>query len=213
MSAEFLALSIVILLFSIIVHEVMHGFVALRFGDRTALNAGRLTLNPIPHIDPVGTILLPALLLVLPALTGVHPGFFIGWAKPVPVNPLNFSDIKKGELFVSAAGIVSNFVLASIFALIYNLIPIGVNPILTEALQFAVGINLMLAVFNLVPVPPLDGSKILMALLPYRLAQEYQKFESFGMLILIVLLYSGVISTILGLLVLPLLALLHVPAF
>src|SRR3990167_9994626 len=117
MQPEFLlALSIVILLFSVILHEVMHGWVALKFGDRTAEQAGRLTLNPIPHIDPIGTILLPGLLL----LTG-SPILF-GWAKPVPVNPLNFSSLRKGELFVSAAGILANFSIAVAAAIIYHIL-------------------------------------------------------------------------------------------
>lgn len=111
---EFFALSIIVLLFSVIVHEVMHGVVALRFGDTTAQRAGRLTLNPIPHIDLFGTILLPALLI----FTG-SPILF-GWAKPVPINPLNFSNIRRGELFVSAAGILANFGLAVAAAVIFH---------------------------------------------------------------------------------------------
>src|SRR3989338_9261892 len=113
--AEIISLSVLILLFSVIVHEVMHGYVARMFGDHTAENAGRLTLNPIPHIDPIGTILLPGILLLIPLLTGTSPGFLIGWAKPVPVNPLNFRDLKRGEIFVSLAGVFSNFGLAGIF--------------------------------------------------------------------------------------------------
>src|SRR3990167_10163622 len=109
-----IASSIVILLFSVIIHEVMHGIIALKFGDHTAENAGRLTLNPIPHIDLFGTILLPALLII----TG-SPILF-GWAKPVPINPLNFSNLRRGELFVSGAGIMANFSLAIIAALVFH---------------------------------------------------------------------------------------------
>src|SRR5258708_9874631 len=124
MNPEVLAISLVILLFSVIVHEVMHGLVALKFGDHTAEHAGRLTLNPIPHIDPIGTILLPAIFLILPLVTGVPSRFFIGWAKPVPVNPLNFTNIRNGELLVSLAGIASNVTLALLAAIIYHLLPL-----------------------------------------------------------------------------------------
>src|SRR5712692_8905191 len=143
MNPEFLALSIIILLFSVIVHEVMHGLVALQFGDHTAEDAGRLTLNPLPHIDLVGTILLPLFFILF------HPGFFIGWAKPVPVNPLNFSNIRKGELFVSLAGVASNFTLALASAILYHLTQsFSSNQNLLMVFQFGVGINLMLGVFN-----------------------------------------------------------------
>lgn len=182
---EFFALSIVILLFSVIVHEVMHGLVALKFGDHTAENAGRLTLNPIPHIDLFGTILLPGLLI----FTG-SPILF-GWAKPVPVNPLNFSNLRKGELFVSAAGILANFGLAIAAALIYHLLnalPQNFPAIIGALLRFTITINLVLGVFNLFPIPPLDGSKILMSQLPYNLAKAYSRIEPYGILILLILM-------------------------
>lgn len=182
---EFFALSIIVLLFSVIVHEVMHGVVALKFGDHTAERAGRLTLNPIPHIDLFGTILLPALLI----FTG-SPILF-GWAKPVPVNPLNFSNLRKGELFVSAAGILANFSLAILAALIYhflNALPQTFPAIIGSILRFTVLINLVLGIFNLFPIPPLDGSKILLSQLPYNLAKSYQKIEPYGFLILLILL-------------------------
>ncbi len=191
MNPEFLALSIVILLFSVIVHEVMHGFVARKFGDRTAEHAGRLTLNPLPHIDPIGTVLLPGLLI----LTG-SPILF-GWAKPVPVNPLNFSNIRKGELFVSAAGILANFSLAIAAAVLYhflNALPQTFPDILGSILQFTVTINLLLGIFNLLPIPPLDGSKVLMSQLPYNLAKSYQKIEPYGFMILIFLLLTGMLG-------------------
>jgi len=200
MNPEFLALSIIILLFSVIIHEVMHGVAALKFGDRTALNAGRLTLNPIPHIDPVGTILLPILLMV-----SGSPILF-GWAKPVPINPLNFSNIRKGELFVSAAGIASNFGLAVVAALIYHLLnglPQTFPGLVGSLLHYTVIINLVLGVFNLFPIPPLDGSKILLSQLPYNLARSYQKIEPYGFLILLILLMvpfggGSFLQTILG---------------
>lgn len=207
--AQFLALAIVILLFSVIVHEVMHGYVALLFGDRTAENAGRLTLNPIPHIDTIGTVLLPLLLFVLPILTGVRVGFLIGWAKPVPVNPLNFSDIRRGELMVSLAGVGANFALALLGTILYHFF--AFNPLLKDIFQFTVAINLMLGVFNLLPIPPLDGSKALLALLPYKAAKEYERLSSYGFLIILALLYFNILGLILSLVIIPLHQLLGVP--
>lgn len=197
---ELFALSIIILLFSVIIHEVMHGFAALKFGDYTAQRAGRLTLNPIPHIDLVGTILLPGILI----FTG-SPILF-GWAKPVPVNPLNFSNIRKGELVVSAAGILANFGLALAAALLYhflNALPQTFPAIIGGLLRFTVTINLVLGIFNLFPIPPLDGSKILLSQLPLNLAKSYQKIEPYGFLILLVLLMvpfgrGSLLQTILG---------------
>ena len=203
MNPEFLAISIVILLFSVIVHEVMHGVVARKFGDRTAERAGRLTLNPLPHIDLVGTILLPALLI----FSG-SPILF-GWAKPVPVNPLNFSNLRRGELMVSAAGIMANFTLAIGAALIYhflNALPQTFPALLGALLRFTVLINLVLGIFNLFPIPPLDGSNVLLSQLPYNMATEYQKIEPYGFLILLILLMvpfgnSSLLQTVLGFLV------------
>lgn len=200
---EFFAISIIILLFSVIVHEVMHGLVALKFGDHTAERAGRLTLNPIPHIDLFGTILLPALLI----FTG-SPILF-GWAKPVPVNPLNFSSLRRGELFVAAAGILANFSLAVIAAIIFhilNALPQTFPALLGSLLRFTVLINLVLGIFNLFPIPPLDGSKVLMSQLPYKLAKSYQKIEPYGILILLILLMipfgsTSLLQGILGFLV------------
>lgn len=186
MAPEFLAISIVILLFSVIVHEVMHGLIAKKFGDNTAERAGRLTLNPIPHIDLFGTILLPGLLI----LSG-SPLLF-GWAKPVPVNPLNFSNLRKGELMVSGAGILANFGLAILAAALFhflNALPHTFPAILGALLTFTVRINLILGVFNLFPIPPLDGSKVLLSQLPYKLAKEFQKLEQYGFLILLLLLF------------------------
>lgn len=200
---EFFALSIIVLLFSVILHEVMHGLVALKFGDHTAERAGRLTLNPIPHIDLFGTILLPALLI----FTG-SPILF-GWAKPVPVNPLNFKNLRKGELMVSAAGVVANFALAILATVVFhilNALPQTFPPLLGSLLVFMVKINLVLGIFNLLPIPPLDGSKVLLSQLPYKWAKEYQKFERYGFFILLILLMipfgsSSILQTILGFLV------------
>lgn len=192
---ELFALSIIVLLFSVIVHEVMHGLVALKFGDHTAEQAGRLTLNPIPHIDLIGTI-------ILPTLAFFYGGIIFGWAKPVPVNPLNFSDLRKGELFVSAAGILANFGLAITAAVIYqilNALPQTFPTIVGNLLSFTVLINLVLGIFNLLPIPPLDGSKILMSQLPLNLAQKYQRLEPYGFLILLLLLATGALSFVFGL--------------
>jgi len=211
--AEIIALSIVILIFSVIVHEVMHGYVALMFGDHTAERAGRLTLNPIPHIDPVGTILLPGAILVLSYLFPGSGGFLIGWAKPVPINPLNFSDIRKGEIYVSLAGIFSNFVLALAFAVLYHiseaLMP---NALALQVFEFGVQINLVLAVFNLLPVPPLDGSKVLIALLPFEAARTFERISfQYGFFLILLLMYLNIISGILGIVIPPLMMLLGIP--
>jgi len=212
--AEIIALSVLILIFSVIVHEVMHGYVALMFGDHTAERAGRLTLNPIPHIDLVGTILLPGVLLLLPLLTGTSPGFLIGWAKPVPVNPLNFRDLRRGEIFVSLAGVGANFVLALAFAVLYHVSgAIFSNPWAMQIFEFGVQINLVLAVFNLLPVPPLDGSKVLIALLPYEAARSFEQIGfQYGFLIILGLLYFNIIDLIFNLVIPPLMSLLGISA-
>lgn len=188
--------AIVILLFSIIVHEVMHGLIALKFGDHTAQNAGRLTLNPIPHIDLFGSILVPLSLLLLGS-----PMMF-GWAKPVPINPFNFTNIKKGELYTSAAGIVANFGLAILAALLFHVFTLFNLYSLMALSIVAIKINLLLAIFNLVPIPPLDGSKIVASFLSAKMAISYLKLERYGFLILILILISpinflGVIANIL----------------
>lgn len=205
MQPEFLAFSLVILLFSVILHEVMHGLVALQFGDSTAQRMGRLTLNPLPHIDPIGTILLPVLLTISGS------PFLIGWAKPVPVNPLNFSNLRKGELFVSAAGITANFALSITCAVLYHVLSASAAPaLLLQLLRYGVLINLVLGVFNFFPIPPLDGSKILLSQLPHHLARPFERLEQHGFIILILLLVTGLPQAILGVVVSALLKLLGV---
>lgn len=202
MDPSILAGAIVILLFSIIVHEVMHGLVALKFGDHTAKNAGRLTLNPLPHIDPLGTILVPAVLILYGLLFPGGNGFIIGWAKPVPINPLNFYNFRKAELFVSLAGVGANFTLAILAAIIYHLFIHLFPQAILELLSFTVTINLLLGVFNLLPIPPLDGSKVLMSRLPTKLANQYRSFERYGMFILLFLWFFPIAGVpILGLIV------------
>ncbi len=191
-TSTLLAASIVILLFSVILHEVMHGLAALYWGDTTAQQAGRLTLNPISHIDPIGTILVPALL----ALT--HSPFLFGWAKPVPIDPFNFRDIRKGELATSAAGIAANLALALLAALLFHLLVSFANTLWLQILIFTSYINLLLAVFNMIPIPPLDGSKILISLLPPKAAAGFAALEQYGMFLLLLLLVSGLFGAVLG---------------
>jgi Zn-dependent protease len=183
------ALMAVVLLFSVIVHEVAHGYVALLNGDPTARMLGRLTLNPAPHIDMIGSILVPGLLL----LSG--SSFLIGWAKPVPVNPLNFRNYRWGEFAVSAAGPLSNLVLAAIFS---GVLRLGVeNPGLSQLASYGVMINILLALFNLIPIPPLDGSHILALALPRELARLYGHLQPVGMVIIIILMFTGILWKIL----------------
>jgi Zn-dependent protease len=183
------ALMVVVLLFSIIIHEIAHGYVALLNGDPTARMLGRITLNPIPHIDPVGSILLPVLLLLS------QSSFLIGWAKPVPVNPLNFRNYRWGEFAVSAAGPVSNLVLAAIFSVVLRL---GLeNPGLTQLAYYGVSINIILALFNLIPIPPLDGSHILALVLPRELARLYSYLQPVGFILILILFYTGILGVIL----------------
>jgi Zn-dependent protease len=178
-----------VLLFSIIIHEVAHGYVALLNCDPTARMLGRITLNPIPHIDPVGSILLPLLLLIS------QSSFLIGWAKPVPVNPLNFRNFRWGEFAVSAAGPVSNLALAAIFSALLRL---GLeNPGLTQLAYYGVSINIILAIFNLIPIPPLDGSHILALLLPRELARLYSYLQPVGFFLILILFYTGILGAIL----------------
>jgi Zn-dependent protease len=182
------ALMVVVLLFSIIIHEVAHGYVALLNGDPTARMLGRITLNPVPHIDPVGTILLPLILLLS------HAGILFGWARPVPVNPLNYRNYRWGEFAVSAAGPVSNLVLAAVFSLLLRL---GLGNVgLVKLASFGVSINIFLALFNLIPIPPLDGSHILAILLPRDLARLYAYLEPVGFILILVLFYTGILSAI-----------------
>jgi Zn-dependent protease len=182
------ALMAVVLLFSVIVHEVAHGYVALLNGDPTARMLGRITLNPGPHIDPVGTILLPLLLLLS------HAGILFGWAKPVPVNPLNYRNYRRGEITVSAAGPLSNLALAVAFALLLRL---GLGNLgLMKLAYFGVSINIFLALFNLVPIPPLDGSHILSILLPRDLARLYHYLDPVGFVLILLLFYTGILSAV-----------------
>jgi Zn-dependent protease len=194
-----LAVSALPVLIAITFHEVSHGFVANRLGDPTAKMMGRLTLNPIAHIDPVGTILLPLMMIVL-----TNGQFVFGYAKPVPINPSNFKDPKRDMAISAAAGPITNILLAILSMLIlkFVLIPSSVffpgiitttvlKP-LTLMLTSSIIFNVILAAFNLIPIPPLDGGRVLVGFLPHKQAVSYSKIEPFGFIIVIVLIYSGV---------------------
>ena len=182
--------------FAITVHEVAHGWVAKKYGDNTASILGRLTLNPVKHIDILGTIIIPGLLL----LSGT--GFIFGWAKPVPVDPRNFVNPKKDMAIVALAGPVSNFLMAIAWALIVRLgVFINVEFVsfpLIYAGMAGISINLILGLINLIPIPPLDGSRIVTGILPHRLAYQYNRLERFGFLFLLFLLWSGGLGYLLG---------------
>ncbi len=185
-------------IFAITVHEVAHGWVAKKFGDKTADNLGRLTLNPIKHVDIVGTLILPALLLIS------FTGYIFGWAKPVPVDPRNFKNPKRDMAYVALAGPVSNLLMALGWALVMR---VGVMMhSFSEAVALpliytgtaGISINLILALINLIPIPPLDGSKILAGFLPDKWAVQFYRIERFGFIILLVLLFSGGLNILLG---------------
>lgn len=180
-------IGIVILILSIIIHEVSHGYAAEALGDSTARYAGRLTLNPIPHIDPIGSVLLPI-------ITSISGGFIFGWAKPVPYNPYNLRHGTWGEALVALAGPASNFALVLIFGLAMRFVSIPSG--MLEIFSLIVLVNISLAVFNLVPIPPLDGSKILFALLPYRAQQLRFTLERYGFFL--VILFVIFLSPVLG---------------
>ncbi|PPC81297.1 MAG: site-2 protease family protein [Methylotenera sp.] len=180
-------------IFAITVHEAAHGYVAKYFGDMTAFNAGRITLNPIKHIDPLGTILLPALTIML-------GGVLFGWAKPVPVDFGRLRHPKKDMLWVAAAGPASNFVMALfwVFVLKYaGFAPEAFTYPLALMAKAGVTINVILMVLNLLPLPPLDGGRIAVSLLPYRFARPFANLEPYGFVILIVLLFTGILGGIL----------------
>jgi len=189
-----------VLILSIVLHEVAHAWVARREGDHTAERQGRITLNPIPHLDPVGSLLVPAVLAALPG------SFIFGWARPVPVNPANFRDRVRGEIRVSLAGIAVNLLLAVFFTLMLAVLlrlpgsgggAEGLGILATLAF-YGVLINLILAVFNLIPVPPLDGSHVLRHLLPLRLQAPYLRLGRFSIFLLmgVLLLVPGGFSII-----------------
>jgi Zn-dependent protease len=184
--------------FAITVHEVAHGWVAKKYGDNTASILGRLTLNPIKHIDLFGTIILPGILLA----TGT--GFIFGWAKPVPVDPRNFKNPLHDMAIVALAGPVSNLLMALAWALVTRLgVTIGAGaeaislPLIYTGIA-GISINLVLALINLLPIPPLDGSRILTGILPSYWAWQYNRLERYGFIILLLLLYTNLLGAILA---------------
>ncbi|MBU0503521.1 MAG: site-2 protease family protein [Candidatus Omnitrophota bacterium] len=172
------------LLYSVILHEVAHGWVAHLFGDDTAIHYGRLTLNPASHIDPVGTLML---FLV---------GF--GWARPVPVDYSKFSNTRFGLFCVALAGCLTNILIAIAALILLQLRVINTNPVLSAILPIVVKINIILGAFNLIPVPPLDGSKILMSFLPYRAQESLASLEPYGFYILVFLLFTGLLNPVIA---------------
>lgn len=209
-------LVIVVLIFSAILHEYAHGYAAYLLGDNTAKDAGRLTLNPMAHLDPIGSVLLPALLLI------TKSNFFIAWAKPVPYNPYNLRDQKTGDLKVALAGPGSNLVIALFFGLFARTLPLEamekfeivkaflmsdsntilnlIHGSLASSLFFfssmIVFVNLGLMLFNMIPMPPLDGSKVVYTALSYKYKQYWQRFEQYSFLILILLAFNGAFTFI-----------------
>jgi len=169
---------IIVLVLSAVMHEYMHGFVAYRLGDRTAKDAGRLTLNPFKHLEWFGSFFLPLVMIIS------NMPFLFAWAKPVPYNPYNLKDKKYGEAKVAIAGSLGNLIIALFFGLFIRMFPM-LNITFLSLLSVIVYINLILAVFNLVPIPPLDGSKVLAAFLSSRAREKFLSLERFGLVLVI----------------------------
>ena len=181
---------LIVLLFSVIIHELAHGYVAYSLGDKTAKYAGRLTLNPIKHLDPFGSIMLPFLFLILSILPGGQP-FILGYAKPVPINPYNFKDQKWGTLKVSIAGPLSNFSIAIVFGLLIRFLNFPQFEVFLGLMGIVVYLNILLGLFNLIPIPPLDGSWIMLRFFPVGWEKARIFLQQYGLFILVFLLFSG----------------------
>jgi Zn-dependent protease len=197
---QLIAVYAIPVILAITLHEAAHGYVAMRFGDMTAYAAGRVSLNPIRHIDPVGTVALPLALLAIAKVLGAG-GLLFGWAKPVPVNFDNLRHPKRDMLWVAAAGPLSNLAMALMWAALIKvavLLPQAYFA-LPLALMGAAGVfvNVIFMLLNLLPLPPLDGGRILVSLLPHRLAHALGRVEPYGIVVLVVLLFTGVLSFVL----------------
>ena len=199
-SLQIIALGVLPVVFAITLHEAAHGYVARAFGDRTAELHGRITLNPLRHIDPVGTILVPGALILAAAKLG-GPHFVFGWAKPVPVNFGNLRDPKRDMLWVAAAGPAVNFAMALAWALLFRFaMPGGVfdSANIVEMARIGVSVNLVLMALNLLPIPPLDGGRIAVSLLPMPAAHVFAKLEPFGLFLIVGLLAFGALDNVMG---------------
>ena len=188
LSLETIVLWVVPVVFAITLHEAAHGYVARLFGDRTAELLGRITLNPLRHIDPVGTIVVPALLYLT-----AGPQYIFGWAKPVPVNFGNLQHPKRDMLWVAGAGPFANFVMAFVWMLVLKLSVVdGAWPSqgVARMAQIGVSVNLVLMALNLLPIPPLDGGRIAVSLLPQRAAMVWARLEPFGLFVIVALMFT-----------------------
>jgi Zn-dependent protease len=182
---------ILILLMSVVIHEVSHGYAAYLQGDMTAKYQGRLTLNPLKHIDPIGSIIVPIVTSFL--------GFPFGWAKPVPFNPYNLRNQRWGELLVAAAGPAANIIIAIFFGVIVRLaLFTAPSSSFVYISAWVIWINICLAVFNLIPIPPLDGSKILFSFLPYHWSRIRWQIERYSLILVFILILIPIFSTALG---------------
>lgn len=195
-NVQLLSVQFVPFVMAVVFHEYAHGFIANRWGDATAKEQGRLTLNPMPHMDPIGTLVFPILMM----LSGTH--FLFGWAKPVPIDPRRFRKARAGLFWVSFAGPGMNFILAILSAVLFCIIQLWVpetfylfEPLLTMC-YVSITLNYALGIFNLIPLPPLDGSKIIEAFLPKDLARKYESLARYGMVVMLILVLSGALSVL-----------------
>jgi Zn-dependent protease len=190
------SVEIVPFIMAVAFHEYAHGFVANQWGDNTAKKAGRLTLNPIPHMDPIGTVAFP----LINMLTGIP--ILFGWAKPVPIDPRLFRKYRNGLFWVSIAGVGMNFILAVLSAAVLCAVQLWVHPDfylfepLSKMAVFSVQMNFALAIFNLIPLPPLDGSKMIQAFLPIEMARKYETLSRYSFFIIIALMFTGAFSVL-----------------